>query len=213
MKETLITIALVAVILLLVVLADRRLKPQLLREEVQTVPPSSFREAPAPEPLSGRDLTPGQVLKTPQPPREEAQTVPPPSLREAPAPKPLGSAPTHTVKDGEDLYTVAVRFGVSPSDLKQLNNLAGRDLTPGQVLKIPQLSREEAQTVPPSSLREAPAPKPLGSGSTHTVKDGEDLYTVAVRFGVSPSDLKQLNNLASPDLTPGQVLKIPKVEK
>jgi LysM repeat protein len=41
------------------------------------------------------------------------------------------------VKDGEDLYQVAIRWGVSPTDLKVLNNLTGTDLRPGTVLKIP----------------------------------------------------------------------------
>ncbi len=45
---------------------------------------------------------------------------------------------------------------------------------------------------------------------TYTVKEGEDLYAVAIRWGVSPSDLKTLNNLSSTDIKAGTVLKIPK---
>lgn len=44
---------------------------------------------------------------------------------------------TYTVKEGEDLYAVAIRWGVSPSDLKSLNNLTGSELKAGSVLKIP----------------------------------------------------------------------------
>jgi peptidoglycan-N-acetylglucosamine deacetylase len=44
---------------------------------------------------------------------------------------------------------------------------------------------------------------------TYTVKEGEDLYAVAIRWGVSPSDLKALNNLTSTDLKAGMVLQIP----
>ena len=47
------------------------------------------------------------------------------------------------------------------------------------------------------------------TGQTYTVKAGEDLYAVAIRWGVSPSDLKALNNLSSSDLKEGMVLKIP----
>jgi LysM repeat protein len=43
------------------------------------------------------------------------------------------------------------------------------------------------------------------------VKEGEDVYAVAIRWGVSPAELKALNNLTSSDLQPGQVLKIPAV--
>jgi LysM repeat protein len=44
---------------------------------------------------------------------------------------------------------------------------------------------------------------------TYTVKEGEDLYAVAIRWGVSPSDLKALNNLTSTEVKAGTVLKIP----
>jgi LysM repeat protein len=47
------------------------------------------------------------------------------------------------------------------------------------------------------------------STQTYTVKEGEDLYAVAIRWGVSPSDLKALNNLTSTDLKAGMVLQIP----
>ena len=40
---------------------------------------------------------------------------------------------------------------------------------------------------------------------------GQDVYAVAIRWGVSPAELKALNNLTSSDLQPGQVLKIPVV--
>lgn len=51
----------------------------------------------------------------------------------------------------------------------------------------------------------APEPK------TYKVKEGEDVYAVAIRWGVSPAELKALNNLTSSELQPGQELKIPVV--
>ncbi len=41
------------------------------------------------------------------------------------------------MKEGEDVYAVAIRWGVSPSDLKALNGLTGNELTPGMELKLP----------------------------------------------------------------------------
>jgi LysM repeat protein len=55
----------------------------------------------------------------------------------------------------------------------------------------------------------APAPAASSNTQTYTVKEGEDLYAVAIRWGVSPSDLKALNNLTSTELKAGTVLKIP----
>jgi len=54
-----------------------------------------------------------------------------------------------------------------------------------------------------------PAPAAESNTQTYTVKEGEDLYAVAIRWGVSPSDLKALNNLTSTELKAGTVLKIP----
>ena len=50
------------------------------------------------------------------------------------------------------------------------------------------------------------------SGQTYTVREGEDIYVVAIRLGVSPRGLRTLNNLPpmEVELNPGMVLKIPK---
>ncbi len=55
----------------------------------------------------------------------------------------------------------------------------------------------------------APAPENL---QTYTVKEGEDVYAVAIRWGVSPKEITALNNLKSIELEPGTVLKIPSVK-
>jgi len=63
----------------------------------------------------------------------------------------------------------------------------------------------------PVKVETAPPPAPAAETNvqTYTVKEGEDLYAVAIRWGVSPSDLKALNNLTSTELKAGTVLKIP----
>jgi LysM repeat protein len=44
---------------------------------------------------------------------------------------------TYTVKDNEDVYSVAIKWGIHPTVLRQINNLTGSELTPGQVLRVP----------------------------------------------------------------------------
>ena len=89
-----------------------------------------------------------KAVATEAKPKEAAVTAPtPPPPPASPvvetAPVKAEAAPvdpnvqTYTVKDGEDLYAVAIRWGVSPSDLKALNNLTGSDLKAGTQLKIP----------------------------------------------------------------------------
>ena len=92
--------------------------------------------APAPAPDAGG---------VPPPPSEAAAPAAgaAPGMTPAAAPAaaahaaPAAEAKTYTVKEGEDVYAVAIRWGVSPSELKTLNNLSSSDLQPGQVLKIP----------------------------------------------------------------------------
>ena len=48
------------------------------------------------------------------------------------------AAKTHTVKEGEDIVSIAIMYNVSPSTIMDLNDLKNTDtLTPGQVLKLP----------------------------------------------------------------------------
>ncbi len=75
-----------------------------------------------------------------------------------------------------------------------------------------QPAKELTESVPETVVEEAavePAPENL---QTYTVKEGEDVYAVAIRWGVSPKEITSLNNLSSIELEPGTVLKIPSVK-
>jgi len=49
-----------------------------------------------------------------------------------------GDVKTHTVKENEDVVSIAIQYGVSPSAIMDLNDLKnGEGLTPGRVLKLP----------------------------------------------------------------------------
>ena len=56
------------------------------------------------------------------------------------------SSLTYTVKEGDDIVGVAIAWGISPSQLMDLNNLkAGEAINPGQVLKLPANAKQSAQ--------------------------------------------------------------------
>jgi len=57
---------------------------------------------------------------------------------------------------------------------------------------------------------ETPKAETEDSGEIHIVKRDEDVYSVAIWWGVNPEALMKLNNLTGVELTPGQRLKIPK---
>ena len=71
--------------------------------------------------------------------QQTTKTADAPALSPTPAPTPVQNQDyeTYTVKEGEDVYAVAIRWGVSPSELKSVNNLTGNELKPNQVLRIP----------------------------------------------------------------------------
>ena len=48
------------------------------------------------------------------------------------------------------------------------------------------------------------------SEKTYTVKKGDTLYSIALKYGISVSDLKNLNGIESDIIIPNQILKIHK---
>jgi len=75
---------------------------------------------------------------------------------------------------------------------------------------VPAAPAGDALTPPPATPVDAvAAPVAAAATQTHTVREGEDLYAIAIRWGVSPTELKNLNGMTSNEVKPGQVLKIP----
>lgn len=108
---------------------------------------------------------------------------------------------TYTVKAGDTLYGIAKMFNVSVDTLRSLNNLTSNTLRIGQVLLIP---TSDVDNDTSDGIVD-------GSSNLYTVVVGDNLYTIASRYGVSVVDIINLNNLTSTVLNPGQVLIIPSV--
>lgn len=91
---------------------------------------------PAPAKADVKPATPAPEAK----PAATTPATPAPEVKPAAAPAKPAEPPmdVYTVKEGEDLYGVAVRWGVTPSKLREVNNLpADAVLKQGQTLKIP----------------------------------------------------------------------------
>src|SRR5699024_8673180 len=108
---------------------------------------------------------------------------------------------TYTVKSGDTLSHIALKYGMSVSELKQLNNLKSDLIYVGQTLKV----KGSTSTIKPDSKPTTPS-KP--TESTYTVKSGDTLSHIALKYGTSVSALKQLNNLKSDLIYVGQTLKV-----
>lgn len=99
---------------------------------------------------------------------------------------------TYTVKPGDTLYGISNQFGVSVTELAELNGIKGSSLPVGTVLKIPSKSG-----VNPNNM------------FMYTVEKGDTLYSIARKYNTTVNDIINLNYLKSNDLSVGQVIRIP----
>ncbi len=74
-------------------------------------------------------------------------------------------------------------------NLKDINNLNSNLLSIGQKLLVPKSSS--------------------GSSKTYVVKAGDTLYKIAQEYGTTVTDIVNLNDLKTTNLSIGQVLLIP----
>ena len=73
-----------------------------------------------------------------------AEAVPAAAAEPAPAPEPAGN--TYTVKEGDDIVSISIAWGISPSQLMNANDLKDNEpLKPGTVLKLPPNARQTVQ--------------------------------------------------------------------
>src|SRR5690625_7753479 len=90
-----------------------------------------------------------------------------------------GSHNTYAVKSGDTLSGIAVKFGVTVSQLKKWNNISNADsIQIGQKLTVKEPSGGSGGSGG-------------GSTETYTVKSGDTLSGIAVKFGVTTAQLQK----------------------
>lgn len=102
----------------------------------------------------------------------------------------------YTVKAGDTLYGIANEYNLTVDELKSMNNLKNNNLSVGQKLLV---SGTGENIVDGSDY------------DTYVVKNGDNLYAIARRYGITVDKLKDINNLSSNLLSVGQKLLVPKV--
>ena len=125
----------------------------------------------------------------------------------------------HTVKSGESLTKLAAKYGVKAADILALNKLKRKELRIGETIKIPSndknnvkesVEEKESQTqVSQEKTQEIKSVDIKDSGIRHTVKRGESLGKLALKYKVSSADILTLNKLKRKELLVGETLKIP----
>ena len=98
----------------------------------------------------------------------------------------------HKIKSGESLWSIAVKYGSTITAICEMNNISRKKpIRVGKILKVP-IGNYKA---PPKKVY-------------HTVRGGETLSGIAVRFRTSVKKIKKLNGLRSDFIKKGQKLRI-----
>ena len=100
---------------------------------------------------------------------------------------------TYTVKSGDSLYQIALKYGTTVDKIKKLNNLTNNSLKIGQILQIPEKEQKEENI----------------TLNTYTVQKGDSLYQIAKKYNTTIDELKKINNLTSNTLSIGQKIIFP----
>ncbi|MBO9329903.1 lytic transglycosylase [Achromobacter sp. HZ01] len=141
----------------------------------------------------------------------------------------------HT-RRGESYASIAKRFGVTESRLRQINDIGSRQKSAsGQSLLVPgdsagnvQLAslappvldaapaaekapatRGRAQQAPAARVASARVASARPNVRTHKVRQGDTLYSLAKQYGTSIDALRALNNLKGSALKVGTPLRVP----
>ncbi|MEO6115434.1 MAG: LysM peptidoglycan-binding domain-containing protein [Pseudolysinimonas sp.] len=109
---------------------------------------------------------------------------------------------TYTVVPGDNVSSIAGRYGVSTASVLALNGLSWKSLIfPGQVLKLSTSTASAAPAAPAAAV---------GTGGRYTIVHGDTISAVAARFGVTTQAVLTANGLSwSSIIYPGQTIAIP----
>ena len=117
----------------------------------------------------------------------------------------------YTIKRGDTLGHISMKFMVPTAKLRQWNNLENNRIVAGDVIKIYKDKNKSVASVKNDSKTKINS----NSGQTtktnivkHIVKSGETLSHVATKYGLKIAEIKKWNKLTSNNIRVGQELTI-----
>ena len=128
----------------------------------------------------------------------------------------------HTIKQGETLSAVAVKYATTVGNIMRLNGMNTKSqLKIGQVIKIPVSTKPTITSIIEEPKKQVITPvlthtvlKPetriIITDITYVVLKGQSLYGIAKRFNATETQLKNWNNLKNNKIKIGQLLIVGK---
>ncbi len=108
----------------------------------------------------------------------------------------------HTIRRGENLNSIAARYGVNINSLRDWNNISGSRIYAGKKLKI--YTDKTASYTASNDNTSVTKSSPF----RYKIKRGDTISELAEKFGVSVSKIRSWNNLSGDKLIAGKTLKI-----
>ncbi|MEO8240596.1 MAG: LysM peptidoglycan-binding domain-containing protein, partial [Flavobacterium sp.] len=128
----------------------------------------------------------------------------------------------YTIQNGDNLSSIAEKYHVSVADIKQWNKLRGNSVALGKSLKI----KTNDLIVNPKEIKTAPeltkkgtedgiastenSEKPEAQTKEYVVQAGDNLGSIAKKYGKTIAELKEWNNLTSNNIGLGKSLVVSK---
>lgn len=116
----------------------------------------------------------------------------------------------HVVQRGENLFRIALRYGMTTEELASLNGITNAaNIQVGQRLLVPKMTDPSASS---EGVAIEAGAAPSGETVVHTVQAGETLFRIALAYDVDVDELALANNISDPTrIFAGQQLVIPNV--
>jgi peptidoglycan DL-endopeptidase LytF len=167
------------------------------KQEVVKAPKASPQEIPKARPVEKKSQEKPQPALT-----QEVKAVAKKPKEKPPASQQQVTYVTHIVKKGDVLEKIAKNYQTSVEEIVSTNRLSSTTLQIGQELKLPKSSKSRKNTT---------QSKPVDTESYYIVKNGDNLWKIAIEHHLRVEDLLRLNDLnekKAKALRPGDRLRI-----
>lgn len=162
--------------------------------------------------LRSQRLRVGQTLRVNVPIVTRQTTTSRPTTTRSTPDTPVASTKFYVIRKGDTLYSIANRYGITASALRNANNISGNNISVGQRLTInasgTPTKRHVVLEEVPERVQKQISKRPLAKKKTYKVRKGDTLFSIASSANMSVNQLKKLNGIRNNNLKVGQTLKL-----